>query len=69
MTHLYPPGRVMWAVRRGDIDESDSGPQGEKKYDPSAIPVAESADTLRLFEVLDVEKVFSQIVFARDMLR
>jgi len=26
-------------------------------------------DRLRLFEVLDVEKAFSQVIFARDMLR
>jgi hypothetical protein len=26
-------------------------------------------DGVRLFEVLDVEKVFGQIIFARDMIR
>ncbi|KAI0315055.1 hypothetical protein OF83DRAFT_1201648 [Amylostereum chailletii] len=71
MTHLYPPGRVLWAVRRGDSSVAPPMPQGERKYtyDPGeGRAKEESEDALRLFEVLDVEKVFSQIVFARDML-
>lgn len=58
MAHLYPPGRVLWAIRNGDLD-------------PAHRLASSNADLhkLRLFEVKDVEKVFGQIVFARDMLR
>lgn len=71
MSNMYPPGRVLWAMR-----DSDLHPSHRKQTSP--IPTRNSAsstndkgpeDRLRLFEVLDVEKVFSQIVFARDMLR
>ncbi|PPQ81087.1 hypothetical protein CVT25_014550 [Psilocybe cyanescens] len=63
-TDMYPPGRVLWAMREGDLHPSHQLQQ---------IPEGKGAattdkDKLRLFEVLDVEKVFSQIVFARDML-
>ncbi|EIM85476.1 alpha/beta-hydrolase [Stereum hirsutum FP-91666 SS1] len=75
---MYPPGRVLWAVRDGDlrgmgavagmgmgVGEQDKGVgrggAGKGKG-------GKGKDRLRLFEVLDVEKVFSQIVFARDML-
>ena len=57
---LYPPGRVFWARRDGDLPYSqrvspaDSGKEAAK---------------VRLFEVLDTEKVFSQIVFSKNMLR
>ncbi len=58
---MYPPGRVLWAMRDSDLhpshqrSESEPAQRGDK-------------DKLRLFEVLDVEKVFDQIVFARNML-
>ncbi|CAK5276119.1 unnamed protein product [Mycena citricolor] len=54
MSNMVPPGRVLWAMR--DNDFSPKHRQTGK------------ADKLRLFEVLDVEKVFGQIVFAKDML-
>jgi len=61
MDRLYPPGRVWWAI------SDDSGtPQHQGVSSPSTsrnIP-----DNPRLYEVLDVEKVFGQVVFARDML-
>ncbi|KAH9483004.1 Diacylglycerol lipase-beta [Psilocybe cubensis] len=61
---MYPPGRVLWAMREGDLHPSHqlqqiSEDKGAARTDKGK---------LRLFEVLDVEKVFSQIVFARDML-
>ncbi|KAG1753287.1 hypothetical protein EDB19DRAFT_1978867 [Suillus lakei] len=59
MTDLFPPGRVLWAVRDCDLHPSHQSQQPNKYPDK----------TLRLFEVLDVEKVFSQIVFSRNMLR
>ncbi|KAI0057714.1 alpha/beta-hydrolase [Artomyces pyxidatus] len=68
MANLYPPGRVMWAVRDGDMEYAAPA-HGEHKYSAAHTPSpSENLDKLRLFEVLDVEKVFSQIVFARDML-
>jgi len=59
MADLFPPGRVLWAVRDCDLHPSHQSQQPNKDPD----------QTLRLFEVLDVEKVFSQIVFSRNMLR
>ncbi|KAA1465915.1 alpha/beta-hydrolase [Dentipellis sp. KUC8613] len=68
MSNLFPPGRVLWAVHEGDLE--DMPPlQGDAKYSYNAAQTKDKDRTqLRLFEVLDVEKVFSQIVFARDML-
>ncbi|EEB95252.1 hypothetical protein MPER_05807, partial [Moniliophthora perniciosa FA553] len=57
MAHTFPPGRVLWALRESDLHPSHR-----------STSTASSQDKLRLFEVLDVEKVFSQIVFAKDML-
>jgi len=57
MTDLFPPGRVLWAMRDTDWHPSHRLPSD-----------VDIKNKLRLFEVLDVEKVFSQIVFARDML-
>lgn len=54
--NMYPPGRVLWAMRDSDLHPSH-------RLAKSLRP-----DKLRLFEVLDVEQVFSQLVFARDML-
>jgi len=34
-----------------------------------ALRAQREEDAIRLFEVLDVEKVFTQIIFARDMIR
>jgi len=59
--NMFPPGRVFWAMRDGDLHSAHqlhSIPEDGKP----------SEEKLRLFEVVDVEKVFSQIVFARDML-
>ncbi|KZS94124.1 alpha/beta-hydrolase [Sistotremastrum niveocremeum HHB9708] len=55
MAHLYPPGRVLWAVRRKDLSQDDQNSSHDQ-------------EGLRLFEVTAVDKVFSQIVFSRDML-
>ncbi|KZV68941.1 alpha/beta-hydrolase [Peniophora sp. CONT] len=81
MAHLYPPGRVLWAVRAADfeIPFSDIHASPENKY---RVPHEKEKDgaprrrttgsaggeELKLYEVLDVEAVFGQIVFARDML-
>lgn len=54
---LFPPGRVLWGMRNGDLH-----PEHQKKKNE------ENGDKLRVFEVLDVEKIFDQIVFARNML-
>ena len=56
MAPLYPPGRVFWAIRNKDL-----------RHCPNP-RIWQTSEALRLFEVFDVEKVFSQIVFARDML-
>ncbi|KAG6915469.1 hypothetical protein DXG01_011336 [Tephrocybe rancida] len=62
MSNMFPPGHVLWALR-----DSDLHPSHRSYLEPSAN--VRCADKLRLFEVLDVEKVFSQIVFAKDMLK
>ncbi|EIW82146.1 hypothetical protein CONPUDRAFT_55026 [Coniophora puteana RWD-64-598 SS2] len=54
---LFPAGRVLWAVRDSDLHPS------HQLSSASEVP-----NKLRLFEVLDVSKVFSQIVFSRNML-
>jgi hypothetical protein len=70
-TNMYPPGRVFWAMRDGDLHPAhrihphDSELRKDRKHKDAA---RKNEDKLRLFEVSDVEKVFSQIVFARDML-
>ena len=64
MTQLFPPGRVLWAMRDGDLHPNHRLRDSEgqtKKMD-------KGADKVRLFEVLDVPCAFDQIVFARDML-
>lgn len=66
MANLFPPGRVFWAMRDGDLHPSH-------RKDVSLVPESKETtgtgkDKLRLFEVLNAEKVFGQIVFARDML-
>ncbi|KAJ6543926.1 hypothetical protein B0H19DRAFT_1267238 [Mycena capillaripes] len=58
MANMVPPGRVLWAMR-----DNDFFPAHRQTANSDSAP-----DKLRLFEVLDAEKVFSQIVFARDML-
>ncbi|KAJ7179596.1 hypothetical protein C8R46DRAFT_887270 [Mycena filopes] len=58
MANMVPPGRVLWAMR-----DNDFYPTHRQTANSDSAP-----DKLRLFEVLDAEKVFSQVVFARDML-
>lgn len=60
---LYPAGRVLWAMRNNDLHETHRSPP-----DPQSTGSAEGTK-LRLFEVLDVDKIFSQVLFAKDMLR
>ncbi|KAL4075580.1 hypothetical protein J3A83DRAFT_4088897 [Scleroderma citrinum] len=67
MADLFPPGRVFWARRDGDL------PPSQQRAAPSSntsgsIDKVGTAEKVRLFEVLDTEKVFSQIVFSRSML-
>lgn len=59
---LYPAGRVLWAMRNNDLHETHRSPP-----DPQSTGSAEGTK-LRLFEVLDVDKIFSQVLFAKDML-
>ena len=59
--NLYPPGRVLWAMREGDLGPAQRLPEESNQQ--------RGTDKLRLFEVQNVEKVFGQIVFAKDMLR
>ncbi|KAI0786513.1 hypothetical protein C8Q75DRAFT_808486 [Abortiporus biennis] len=59
MAHLYPPGRVLWAMNDNDLHPSHRLNEGKHK---------EKKKPVRLFEVSDVTGVFGQIVFARDML-
>ncbi|KXN84203.1 hypothetical protein AN958_12856 [Leucoagaricus sp. SymC.cos] len=55
--NLFPPGRVLWGMRDSDLHPSHRKNKGRR-----------DKDKLRVFEVLEVEKVFDQIVFARNML-
>lgn len=65
---LYPPGRVLWAVRDSDVSYA-APPPAERRYSPmEALRARREEDGVRLFEVLDVEKVFTQIIFSRDMI-
>ncbi|THH05489.1 hypothetical protein EW145_g4766 [Phellinidium pouzarii] len=66
MADLFPPGRVLWAIRDGDLHPSHRLSRSNSSTGTTAgVP----EDKVRLFEVLDVERMFGQIVFARDMLR
>lgn len=66
---LYPPGRVLWAVRNSDVSYA-APPTAEGRYSPmEALRAQREEDGFRLFEVLNVERVFTQIIFARDMVR
>jgi len=58
MDRLYPPGRVWWAMRENSDTTTHSFTDASRN-----VP-----DNVRLYEVLDVEKVFGQVVFDRDML-
>ncbi|KAI0637616.1 alpha/beta-hydrolase [Trametes polyzona] len=60
MADLFPPGRVFWALRDGDLDRVHRLGAGSGKPSPT--------DKVRLFEVMDAKQVFGQIIFARDML-
>jgi len=67
--NLYPPGRVLWAVRDSDVSYA-APPPAEGRYSPmEALRAQREEDGIRLFEVLDVQKVFTQIIFSRDMIR
>lgn len=55
-SHLFPPGRIWWAVRNESLHLSH---QTHKTIGTG----------LRLFEVRQVEEVFRQIEFKGDMLR
>ncbi|TFK64906.1 alpha/beta-hydrolase [Pluteus cervinus] len=57
MTTMFPPGRVLWAIRDSDLHPA------HRTHGLSSDP-----NKLRLFDVLDIEPAFSQIVFAKDML-
>ena len=72
--NMFPPGRVLWAVRENDLHPSHNSSLRHGQTSGSTVGPAsdtrdeENPNKLRLFEVSDVEKVFSQIVFAKDML-
>lgn len=59
---LFPPGRVLWAIRDTDLHPAH-------RIIPDSSTSDSTKSKLRLFDVLDVVAVFGQIVFARDMLR
>ncbi|KAG5642612.1 hypothetical protein DXG03_002482 [Asterophora parasitica] len=64
MSNMFPPGQILWAMR-----DSDLHPSHRSHVEPTSPSIRTGADKLRLFEILDVEKVFSQVVFAKDMLK
>jgi len=63
---MYPPGRVLWAMRDKDLHQAHQLYPASKSSQTPGGPGEQ--DKLRVFEVLDVEQVFSQLVFARNML-
>ena len=63
--NLYPPVRVLWAVRDSDLSYA-APPPAERRYSPTVALRTHCEDGVRL---LGVEKVFSQIMFSRDMVR
>ncbi|KAF8629600.1 hypothetical protein AX15_003345 [Amanita polypyramis BW_CC] len=72
--NMFPPGRVLWAVRENDLQSARGNSVQQDRIHGIAAMFRGcnrgdgKSNKLRLFEVLDVEKVFSQIVFAKDML-
>lgn len=68
---LFPPGYVLWAVRESDLRPSHHlrVPHAVGSLASTGTFDSSDAEKIRLFEVLDVEGLFGQIVFARDMLR
>lgn len=62
MDRLYPPGRVWWVV--SDNPDTSTHPQATSTGES-----CNAIDNVKLYEVLDVEKVFDQVIFAGDMLR
>lgn len=62
MDRLYPPGKVWWALR--DSPDSSIYPREDLANESCSTP-----ENIRLYEVLDVEKVFGQVIFAKDILR
>ena len=59
--HLFPPGRVFWVLRDADLHPSNRLGTEEEG--------GKGTEKVRMFEVLDVERVFGQIVFSKNMLR
>jgi len=61
MDRLYPPGRIWWVVRDDSSTPTrfPAPPTGER---------CKVLENVKLYEVLDAEKVFGQVVFATDML-
>ncbi|OSX60616.1 hypothetical protein POSPLADRAFT_1148763 [Postia placenta MAD-698-R-SB12] len=64
MTQLFPPGRVLWALRDGDLQSANRLREADGRPRQSG----RGEEKVRLFEVHDVERAFGQVVFARDML-
>ncbi|PCH41649.1 alpha/beta-hydrolase [Wolfiporia cocos MD-104 SS10] len=63
-TQLFPPGRVFWALRDGDLHPAHRIRDARGRLQKSD----RGEEKVRLFEVLEPERAFGQIVFARDML-
>ena len=60
MADLFPPGRVLWALRDGDLHPAHRLGAGSGRASPK--------EKVRLFEVVAVKQVLWQIIFARYML-
>jgi hypothetical protein len=56
LAHLYPPGRILWALNDQDLQA------------PFRTSNNSDDNKVRMFEVLEVDKVFNQILFSRRML-
>lgn len=66
---MFPPGRILWAMRDSDLHPSHRSQNPDDTQAQGSAKKGKGKDKLRLFEVLDVENVFDQIVFAKNMLR
>jgi sn1-specific diacylglycerol lipase len=59
---LFPPGPTWWAIRDVDLHPKNRSKEALKCG-------RKILEKVRLFEVLDAQKMFGQTVFAKDMLR
>lgn len=70
MSQLFPPGRVYWALRDGDLHPAHRIRNDQAAPSSQTKGGKKGGEKVRLFAVRSgqVDKAFGQIVFAQDML-